>query len=249
MNHAILSMIKSISTEIRICRNTLLSIRLPDPARPPSFKRSIIHSQIFSFSDLSNMQLRSIILLAINAATISGWKIPPGQANGVYSVEANGDGTFNHTLLPPPTTSHAQNSIARSVRAPRTPISRIQRDLTFPETSTCLTYTLGATDNNNAYNALSGQCHGTPSLTSLGLYSVSGDVVVYWCNYPAQACSDCSTLGQSCSAEDLSLSIQTYLTGACGSFKAGWTSWVRESYGQESVSTDPNFCGNGLYHG
>jgi hypothetical protein len=219
------------------------------PPFPFPFQQSIV--LIFAFSSLPlplipTMQLTSILLLAIHAAAICGWKIPKGQGDGVYRVDANDDGTFNHTLLSPPTISYAQSSLAR---APGTPISRIQRDLTFPETTTCLTYSLVAANNNNAFNALSAMCHGTPSLTSLGMYSVSGDAVVYWCNYPTQACTDCSTLGQSCSPEDLSISIQTFLSGTCGSFVAGWTSWTRESYGQESVSRDPGFCGNGLFHG
>lgn len=196
------------------------------------------------------MHFNSFLLLAIHAAAISAWKIPQGQEDGVYIVTANDDGTTNHTQIASLSTPQTQAPLARSVR---TSISRIQRDqeterdLTYPETTNCLAYTLPAADTNTAFNALGASCHSVPTLTSLGQYSISGDVVVYWCNYPAQACSDCSTLGQSCSLEDLSISLQTYLTNACGSFIAGWTSWTRESYGQESISTDPGFCGNGIY--
>jgi hypothetical protein len=196
------------------------------------------------------MQLTSILLLALSAASISnGWKIPQGQGDGVYRVEARDDGTLEHTLLAP-RTSHShlgqRASKARAVRA--APVSKYQRDLTFPEATTCRGYTLNAQDNNNAFNGLVEQCHGVPSLTALGIYSISNDVVVYWCNYPTQACADCNPAGQSCSATDAGISLQTYLAGECGSFVAGWTTWARESYGQESVSQDPGFCGNGIHN-
>lgn len=206
-----------------------------------------IQFRSFSSYNRFNMQFISFLLLAIHAATISSWKIPQGQPDGVYRVDANEDGTLNHTFLLPPTTSHIQSSIARSIHNPRAPISRIQRDLTFPESNTCQGYTLNADNNNAAFNGLSKICgEGIISATAKGTYSISGDVVVYWCNYPDQACNGC-TPGQTCSATDASVSLQQYLTNACGSFVAGWTSWVREAYGQDSVSKNPGFCGNGLY--
>jgi len=189
------------------------------------------------------MQLKSILLLAFSAATVRSWKIARGQPDGVYRVDAKTDGTINHVLLETPPSSE------RSIHAPRTPISRHRRDLVFPESNTCLTYSLIAADNNAAFNGLSEICNThTFGATALGTYSISNDVVVYWCNYPTQPCDDCGTAVQTCSAEDLSLSMQSFLSPACGSFVAGWATWARQAYGQESVSKDPNFCGNGLFN-
>jgi len=194
------------------------------------------------------MQFQSFLLLAMSAATISAFKIPAGQPDGVYRVDVNEDGTDNHTFLLPPTTADdVQSTIARSIHNSKAPISRIQRDLTFPETNTCQGYALNKADNDAAFNGLSKICgEGIITTTAKGTYSISGDVVVYWCNYPTQACNGC-TPGQTCSPTDASVSLQQYLTDACGSYYAGWTSWVREAYGQDLVSRNPGFCGNGLY--
>jgi hypothetical protein len=47
------------------------------------------------------MHLQSIVLFAIGAAAHSGWTIPEGQSNGVYSDSQDADGTFVHTFLNP----------------------------------------------------------------------------------------------------------------------------------------------------
>ena len=194
------------------------------------------------------MQFTSSLLLALSAATvISAWEIPRGQPDGVYRVDANDDGTDSHTFLLPRTTAESSRSTSRSIHSSKAPISRIQRDLTFPETSVCQGYTLNQGDNDAAFAGLQSICNrNIVPATALGTYSISGDVVVYWCNYPKQPCNDC-TPGQSCSASDASISLQQYLSEACGSYVAGWTSWEQEAYGQDSVSRNPGFCGNGLY--
>jgi len=111
-----------------------------------------------------------------------------------------------------------------------------QRSLSLPETTTCIFYSLNANDNNNAYNALVDFCTDGVSKPR-GAFAVSGDVVVYWCNY--------SNL-PSCNAADASFSIQQFQSMVCGSFIAGFIQWSGQAYGQEDLSKDPDFCGNGL---
>jgi len=193
------------------------------------------------------MQLKIISLWAIATVAVSGWQIPKGLPDGLYRVDGNPDGTTNHTLLQTllQSTLSGTTNIARGINSkkPASRIKRGKRDLTFPESSTCQSYSLPANDNNIAFNGLANMCQfDTGTIDSLGAYFTSNDVVVYWCDYS-------KTLGHICSAIDESLSIQGILTNDCKAFVAGWVSWIGESYGQDSLSRNINFCGNGIVLG
>lgn len=176
------------------------------------------------------MYLKSMILFAIGAAAHSGWKIPPGQPDGVYKVTENADGTFDQTLLP----TYSSRSV------PMVNSAKFARSLTSRQANiVCAGYAFSSHSSVDiSFHNLQYQCdYYGPVGGNRDYYSISGDVVTYFCNFGGGSTT--------CSSGEAYNVLVGGVTGACGSYWAGWGNPINRpvSYGYESVSRDKEFCG------
>jgi hypothetical protein len=187
------------------------------------------------------MKLDFLFVLAAAAVAHASWSVPKDLADGAYRVDVSDDGTHSFTLVQETLTSPNIQAKPREItaREPATRFNRDRRVLEGPEFVTCLDENLPTGDTNNAFNSLLSACNDPTRVgaSPLGVFGLSGNIVVYWCNYSnIPICTD----------QDARTSIQTLLSQTCGSFVGGWTTWVGQSYGQENVLLDLGFCGNGV---
>jgi hypothetical protein len=99
---------------------------------------------------------------------------------------------------------------------------------------------LGSGTVNAAVAALKNQCVGGPTGGGAvggnkDFYSISGSVVVYFCNFLSK--------GNHCYADEVDDAITQRITGSCGSYIAAWDVVEDRAaqYGYETSSA--NFCG------
>ena len=177
----------------------------------------------------------AVLLLAAAAAASPGWTIPADQPDGVYSVSVDAAGNATHTFLAPISTDAlAERSALLS------PPGRHRRQVPG-HTAWCLDYRLTKADADLAYKSLAGQCGQGRRVSggNSGVYGRSGEVVVYFCNYAANGGAN------TCYSNELQDSIVNVLEKACGSYQASFDHRDDRfcSYGQESVRSNPTYCG------
>lgn len=166
----------------------------------------------------------------------SGFTVPKGQPNGVYSVSYDTNGTAIHTLIAEPLTD--QEFASHQAAAARAPHARALQSRQSDSTS-CGGYGLNPGDTDRANAGLGVQC--TPGAVSIGrdFYSIWGSVVSYVCNY--------GSTGWVCWASDLSADY-VRITQTCGNYNAGWrVRWLSGSTGAQSgyEGSGARFCGRG----
>ncbi|KAL9075703.1 MAG: hypothetical protein Q9161_001455 [Pseudevernia consocians] len=194
------------------------------------------------------MLLKSIALFAAGVtAANSGWTIPEGQPNGVYSVSVDSSGKATHTfirdLIAPDhieAPSKERRALGNSAKL------NIERDLNGPYSITCGGYEMDRGDCDGAVANLKNQCGGGASVGgNLDYYAIDNSVVAYFCNFNSGATN--------CYFFDAADAYQL-ITGTCGLYQAGWDSLTAYyapnggpnyvSYGYENLGGN-DFCGRG----
>lgn len=194
------------------------------------------------------MLLKSIALFAAGVtAASSGWTIPEGQPNGVYSVSVDSSGKATHTFirdLIAPDHIEAPNKERRALG--NSAKLNIERDLNGPYTITCGGYEMDQGDCDGAVANLKNQCGGGATVGgNLDYYAIDNSVVAYFCNFNSGATN--------CYFFDAADAYQL-ITGSCGLYQAGWDSLTAYyapnggpnyvSYGYENFGGN-DFCGRG----
>lgn len=174
---------------------------------------------------------------AVSAATTEGWKVPANQPNGVYSVhldEATGEQV--HTFLRPLTAENTKPALR--VRGQSARSAAISGDLY------CAGDHLNNQDTDAANNALDAQCGNgapvTPAENGRDFYSISNDVVAYFCNTSGN--------WNHCFAGERQ-DADRQITARCGWYWAG--DLTSPSWGQTASVYGyqlkwKNFCGRGV---
>ncbi|KAM7205687.1 hypothetical protein V8F33_001013, partial [Rhypophila sp. PSN 637] len=148
-----------------------------------------------------------------------GFSIPPGTANGVYSVHLDANDTAIHTLLAPALSGeeHAQLSSREPARL-SSALSRI-----------------------TARQSLKNQCTPVGAVNgNRNFYSIYGTTVAYICNMNKDAWT--------CQRHEVETAYPA-ITSFCGWYKAGWRNEERPGKGWASTGyerTGSNFCGRGV---
>ncbi|KAI1322496.1 hypothetical protein F5Y16DRAFT_415941 [Xylariaceae sp. FL0255] len=166
------------------------------------------------------------IWVVASTVCATGFTLPEGQADGVYQVHYDANNTAVFTWLRGPVNQAPDPGKLRSVHA---------RDY---DTVECGGYTLISDDTNKAVEALKAQCNPGAVTSGRDFYSISGTSVAYVCDFGDSAIV--------CQEFQLTNSFAK-ITGACGSYTAGWETFQTEAYwysiGYEYNET--NFCGRG----
>ena len=179
------------------------------------------------------MLLNTLLLLVTGAAA---WTVPADQPDGVYSVQADEFGGFKHTLIRHTATATATNATPNLTT--RSAKFHPKRDNTGSNNIDCGGYALSPSDLANAQRELENQCgNGAFVQGGLDFYSITGDSVVYYCNFSDDI--------NNCFASEASDAFARIVSD-CGPNNAGWDTIPArsDSYGYESVGA--NFCGRGV---
>ncbi|MCJ1355138.1 MAG: hypothetical protein MMC33_005129 [Icmadophila ericetorum] len=210
------------------------------------------------------MHFSTILLLAAGVTAHTGWTIPPGLIDGIYSVtivDNNDTSTALHTLLATHdqtlmTVNTNSNTNTTSPRSPTAlqhliPSAKFSRALTprnpantGPNNVQCPGYTLPKADFDKVYLSLQTQC-GNGALVNYGadVYSITNDVVAYYCNFMG---SFFKHVKNNCYADE-AVDARALIATACGWYNAGWDTVPDRggSYGFERLSMDKKWCGRG----
>ena len=180
------------------------------------------------------MLLNSMLLFVVGAAAHSGWTVPKGQPDGIYSVTVDAAGISTHEFVKDLDKTLVARTLGNSAKF------NAKRDNTGSNNIGCCGYALDPRDTDWVYNNICDQC-GNGAYVNAGrdFYGISNNVVGYYCNY-------LSTTNQ-CFASEVADALRNRVTSQCGSYNAGYD-YVpdrMDQYGYEA--RDAAFCaGRGI---
>ncbi|KAG5808131.1 hypothetical protein H9Q74_007198 [Fusarium xylarioides] len=187
------------------------------------------------------------------ASSEDGFTIPKGVQSGTYEVFIDDAGVAHHTRLEDADEYRVDKASANDDDSS---LDRRQEGtgLRFITCGDSKEMNRGNTD--DAVRDLVNQCGNSRQVQSgHHIYSVRGNVAVFYCNYVTLANSP-PPFGvwgtpQTCYGDRVWNIIVSDISGKCGSFKPSWSEDVyakqKNSVGYHEVGGDKNFCGEGHF--
>lgn len=183
------------------------------------------------------MQFTTTMLAAVLASVAiahSGFKVPEGTPDGIYMVGHDENGQELHKRVD---TAFSSKFAARNA-APASGLEARGFDIELG----CNNYALNPADTDKANQMLDAQCAASEVKGYKNFYSVSGNVVAYFCNNVSWNLS-CTGRAEASKA----------ITAKCGAYRAGWQHQDSDFWGlQENdfyygyADKTNKFCGEGM---